>query len=92
MNQFDFVGDLPPPPAFKDIRATRPTVAEEKAALLLKLGPHLTKVPHSVANGSVNLTREWRRVRDAAAKVAGNKRASVHEIQSAINSFGRFSA
>lgn len=38
MSQLDFIGDLPPPRPFKDIRPTRSSSAEEKAQLLLELG------------------------------------------------------
>jgi hypothetical protein len=43
MNQLDFIGGLPQAP-FKDIRNTRPSAAEEKAALCLQLG-RLCKTP-----------------------------------------------
>lgn len=38
MKQIDFIGDLPPPRPFKDIRNTRSSSAEEKAQLVIELG------------------------------------------------------
>jgi hypothetical protein len=91
MSQLDWVGA---PSAegkpFKDIRNTRPSVAEEKARLLMELGVLLRKVPESVKSGSVNRVREWREDQGKAAKVAANSRASAQEIRTAINSFNRY--
>lgn len=75
---------------FKDIRNQRSTVAEEKARLCLELGVLINRVPQSVRNGSVNITRQWRADRDKAAKVAASSRSSVQELNSAINSMTRY--
>jgi hypothetical protein len=86
MNQIDFVGGLPPMTAaqFKDIRNTRPTVAEEKAALCLELGRLCTKPPESVANGGIELTRRWVAAQKTSLALARNSRASVVALSLAI--------
>lgn len=90
MTQLDWVGEAPAPKAFKDIRNTRPTVAEEKAELALKLGRLCNKVPPSINGASVDGVRAWRKARDAAAKVAASKRSSVQELTAAISNMQRF--
>lgn len=93
MNQSDWVSETPAPAAkpFKDIRSTRPSVAEEKAQLVLQLGALIRTVPAAVRNGSVDVTREWKAIRDKAEKVARNARSSAQEIRTAINSLNRYS-
>lgn len=86
MKQTDFVGNLPPEPPRKDIRNTRPSVAEEKARLALELGRLLMAVPPEVRSGSINAVNRWKQVREAASKVAGAKRSSVQDLQYAIRS------
>lgn len=92
-DQSDWVGDTPPRVAkpFKDIRNTRPTVAEEKAQLLLQLGALIRACPASVRDGSVNKVRAWLVIRGAAAKVAGSSRSSTQQIRTAINSMNGYS-
>lgn len=91
--QTDWVSETTPKQAkpFKDIRSTRPTVAEEKAQLLMQLGTLIHTCPICVRDGSVNTVRAWRATRDAAAKVAGNSRSSAQQIRTAINSMARYS-
>lgn len=88
--QLDWVGETAGMAGFKDIRNQRHGVAEEKAALCLRLGELCNKVPRSVRDGSVNLTREWKAERAKAMKVAGSSRSSVNELTAAISSMGRF--
>jgi len=84
--QTDFIGGLPPPAPFRDIRNTRPTVASEKAERLLELGRLITTVPGSVkTGGSVEQVRRWKHELGLSKKVAANSRASVNEINSAIS-------
>lgn len=84
MRQLDFVGEVPPPAPFKDIRGTRSSVAEEKAVLAMTLGRLLSKVPSLVRNGSIQATRQWRDSHAIARKTLGDKRASVGELTDAI--------
>ena len=92
-HQLDWVGGPQAEPRqFKDIRSTRPSVAEEKAAKCLELGALLKRPPAAVVNGSVNVTREWQAARAAASKVAGSSRSSVQELSAAINNMRRFEA
>lgn len=65
-------------------------MAEDKARLCLELGALINKVPASIRNGSVNITRQWRDDREKAAKVAASSRSSVQELHSAINSMLRY--
>lgn len=90
MNQIDFIGGGSVPKPFRDIRNTRPTVAEEKATLCLELGRLCSAVPPRVRNGSINLTREWVAVQKKARALVGNSRASVCELTAAITSMRRY--
>lgn len=91
MKQFDFIGQPETPPqSFRDIRNTRPSVAEEKAQLTLILGRLCASVPHRVRNGSVNLTRDWMAAQKAAKSLAANSRASVLQLSGAIGAMRRF--
>jgi len=90
VKQNDWVGDLPPPRPFKDIRSTRPSVAEEKAQLCLELGALCHAVPAAIRDGSIDKTREWITAQKAALKIAKNSRASVQELTAAINNMRRF--
>lgn len=85
----DLFGHGAPPQPLRDIRNTRPGVAEEKAQLLLRLGRLIDTIPPGVRDGSVQRVRAWRQARADAAKVAASKRASVQELQSAINRMDR---
>lgn len=88
--QFDFIGDLPPARAFKDITNTRPSAAEEKAALCLELGRLCHKVPPSVAQGSVEKTRAWTTAQTASMKLVNSKRPSVPMLTAAIRNMRAF--
>lgn len=81
MNQLDWIGGGTSPKPFKDIRRQRDGIAERKAELLLELGALITKAPASVINGSIQSVRQW-----SAAKIAGNKRSSVIDLERAISS------
>ena len=90
MQQLDWVGE-PQRKPFKDIRNTRESSAEEKARLALELGSMCNTCPAAIKNGgTINQVREWKRDREAAMKVAGNKRASIHDLTAAINSMRRY--
>ncbi len=86
MNQVDFVGGAAPVKTFLgQVHDTRPSVAEEKAELLLKLGKLMKRPPPGVANGSVQITRRWLADRKKAEKVAASSRTSVPELHGAIS-------
>jgi hypothetical protein len=86
----DLFGRVEPSAPFKDIRNTRPSAAEDKAVLVMRLGRLINTVPASVQNGSINKVRDWTTARAVAAKVAKNSRASVSELTSAISSMQRW--
>lgn len=89
--QIDWIGAVDGKPQFKDIRNQRPSVAEEKAHKALQLGRLCNAIPPQIkAGGTIDKVRDWRKSRDAAAKVAANKRASVAELSAAINNMARF--
>jgi hypothetical protein len=92
MKQIDFVGGIEEPErkAFKDVRNLRPTVAEEKAELCLRIGFLCKKPPASIINGSVQMTREWVAARKAAMAAAGKVRSTVPELTSAVLRMERF--
>lgn len=90
MSQLDFVGDLPPPPLFKDIRNTRSRSAEEKAELCLALSRLVKKAPASVLAGSIQTTREWHAAQKTGIAVLNNSRASVAQLTAAIANLRRF--
>ena len=75
---------------FRDIGNTRPSVAEEKAVLCMRLGELCKRCPASVANGSINLTRSWIAAQKQGVKIAANTRSSIHQLQSAISSMEVF--
>jgi hypothetical protein len=74
----------PPPPPFKDIRGTRPGVAEEKARLCHQLGFLCLHPPPRVRSGSVDETRHWMTHQRKAMKLLSNPRASVPDLTHAI--------
>lgn len=90
MTQLDFIGGLPAPKPFKDIRNTRPGIADEKATLLLQLGRLIRTVPASVRSGSVDITRKWRAAQEKGIAVAKNTRASISDMTAAIANLRRF--
>lgn len=90
--QIDFIGggaNLSPKPA-KSISNQRPTVAEEKAELCLRIGVLCKKPPASIINGSVQMTREWVAARKAAMSTAGKVRSTVPELTAAVSRMERF--
>jgi hypothetical protein len=89
LKQADWVSE-PQDSVFKDIRRQRDAVAEEKAVICKLIGERCRKPPDSIVNGSVNATRDWLQAAKSAMKVAGNKRASVHELTSALSLMGWF--
>ena len=89
MKQLDWVGE-PERKPFKDIRKQQDAVAEEKARLCKAIGDMCNTLPKSVAAGSANKVQDWKLHREAAMKVAGNKRASVNELTAALTNMGRF--
>lgn len=91
MNQSDWISEAPATSKpFKDLPNMRPGIAQEKAQLCYRLGELCNKVPLKVRNGSVQAVREWRKEREKAMKVAGNKRASVFELTAAVSTMERF--
>ena len=90
MNQDDFFCQQKQAAPFMDIRNTRPTVAEEKAALAFELGRLCMKPPKSVVNGSIQATRAWVDAQKKALKLVRSPRASVQELTSAIGSMRGF--
>jgi len=92
MKQIDLVGGLPEqePKPFKDVNNLRPTIAEEKAELCLRIGILCRKPPACVANGSIQTTREWIAAMKSAMATAKKVRASVPELTAAISNMERF--
>jgi hypothetical protein len=92
MNQIDFVGGLAAPQQKKvpEVRNTRPSTAEEKAALALRLNELCRRCPRSVAQGSIQTVREWTAEQQKALKALKSKTASVHQLQSAVSAMERF--
>lgn len=91
MNQVDFVGGALPARAFLgQVKDTNDRVAEEKARLNLELGKLMNKPPHSVVNGSVQLTRRWVEARKKAEKVVKSTRQTVPELQGAVSMMKAF--
>lgn len=93
MNQLDWISDqqaAAPVRGWTGPNTIRPSIAEQKAELALRLGRLINTVPDSVKNGSVQVVRQWRAARDKAAKVAGSSRSSVQELESAISSMTRY--
>ena len=77
---FEFEACAPTRPVW-DIHNLRPSSAEEKAILALRLGRLINKVPACIINGSVQQTRDWIHHRDMARKALSAKRLSVNSLQ-----------
>ncbi len=92
MSQLDFIDGLPAmtPVQFKDIRNTRPSTAEEKAALCLQLGRLCLKPPPGVVNGGIELTRRWVAAQKAGLALAKNSRASTVQLSMAVAAMRTF--
>ena len=90
MDQIDWVGDEPKRKPFKDLPNLRPSVAEEKAKLCLTISEMCRKVPKNYQQMGVESLRDWKKTREEVLKVAGNKRASIHELTAAINNMKRW--
>lgn len=82
----DLFGHSPASKEFKDIGNQRPSTAERKAELLLKLGAELKRVPKKLGSASIQATRQWAQVRESCAKTAKKRNASVREIEDALAS------
>lgn len=78
------------PSKFKDIRSTRPSVAQRKAELLLELGRLCNRFPNKARDGDIKAVREWKLTREAAMKIAANSRASVEDLTRAIGSMAPY--
>ena len=86
MNQIDWVSGDQPQQAFRDIRNTRPSAAEEKALIALELGRPINSIPPFIkSGGTVADVRDWKKLREECAKVAKSSRASVQELRSACS-------
>jgi len=86
----DLFGHVQPKPEFRDIRNTRPTVAEEKAALCLELSRLCRVAPKSVAQGSINTVRAFTGELSRARKVLNKKTSSANDLRGAIEGVRRF--
>jgi hypothetical protein len=64
--------------------------AEAKAALVARINELCARVPKSIVNGSAESVVAWKAARIAALKVAGNKRAALHDLTSALSSMERY--
>lgn len=84
MQQVDWVGEPERKPA-KDLPNLRPDIAEQKAILVRRINLICNKVPKGYQGMSVNSVREFKKRREEALKVAGNKRSSVHELSAALS-------
>lgn len=82
----DLFGFVAPRPVFKDTRNTRPSVAQQKAELLLELGRLIRSVPPEARDGSIQIVRLWKSRKEAAEKIANNSRSSVHDLTRSIAS------
>jgi hypothetical protein len=90
MTQLDFIGGLPPPQGFRDIRNTRSSAAEEKAQLCLELGRLCMRPPPGVVNGGVKLTRDWVASQKQGLALARNPRASIPQLTIAVKAMRGF--
>ena len=86
----DLFGYTPPLSPFKDIRNQRSGVAEEKAMLCKRLNAMLRRIPQPVAHGSIQKVRDYQASHKTAKKTLEDKRASVQQLMSAINTMERF--
>lgn len=89
MNQIDWVSQ-PPEKPFKDIGNKRPSTAEEKAKLCIRLGNMVRKVPPAYKDWDHKETMHFKYNQEAGIKVVMKKNATVTELQCAINNMERF--
>lgn len=89
MNQLDWIGGTLETP-FRDIRNTRPSVAEEKAILARDLGLMARKIPKAYQDWSVNRVREFVAAQKKAIKLAAGKNSSVPDLTSAMTNLKRY--
>lgn len=87
----DLFGDLIPTRVEPTYARMRPSLAEEKAELALKLGALCKKVPGFLSEASVQGVRAWLDVQKSALKMLKSPRASAHQLQSAISAMERWS-
>jgi hypothetical protein len=86
----DWVGQAAARRRPAEVRNTRDAVAEQKAVAALQLGGPINSIPPRIkAGGTVADVREWKVARNTASKIAGNSRASLNELNSAINNMRR---
>lgn len=90
MQTSDLFGHTAPKADFRDIRNTRPSIAEEKARLALELHRLVKVPPKSLASASVNAVRVWRAAHESACKVLASTGSSCAQLESAINSLRGF--
>ena len=86
----DLFGFAQPVAQFRDIRNTRPSVAEQKAELCLRLSQMCRKVPPSICSADIKTTRNFVHHLGAAKKILAKKSASVQELQTAISQLESF--
>lgn len=86
----DLFGYEAPRAPFHYINNQRPSVAEQKAILCKQLGELLRTHPHFLASAGIEETRAWVAQRARAQKVFNAARASVNELQTAINQMSSY--
>lgn len=86
----DLFGHAEAAKTFRDISNTRPTIAEEKAALALVLSRLCRTAPPSVRDGSIDAVRHFTIHLGRARKTLAKESASISELQSAIRQMESF--
>lgn len=94
MQQSDWVGaaerDIPPPSPH--VFNPAPARVDEKIQLRADLTRLTSRIPGSVANGSVQYVATWRASLAEATKVLRSPRSTGQQLRAAINSMRRFAA
>ena len=85
----DLFDDTPAPERKPRAKRSDPE-AEAKAAIVASINDVCGRVPKSIIAGSADAVCTWKAARLAALKVAGNKRAALHELTSALSSMERY--
>lgn len=85
MQQLDWVGASAPARTRVEIPNQRASTSEQKARLCLQIRRACGVIPGKAKGGGVGDVRAWKAALDAAIKAAGLQRATVPELQGALD-------
>jgi hypothetical protein len=90
MSQIDWVGGGRGPRQPAPVGNKRPSAAEEKAQLCIRLGNMVRKVPPAYSDWSYERVVDFKRNQEFGIRVVMKKNATVTELRCAISNMQRF--